>query len=106
MRTSPMESEIRRRLKDYLSGRLSIQAFQEWFVPATWDIEKQASENLRRLVYGIELRLAEYTNGHWSPAELKDYLQPLAGPNGKRAPLRIKAGGKRRKAKLPVLKKK
>ena len=106
MRTSPIENEIRRNLKAYLAGRLSLKAFQEWFVPATWDIEKQAMPNVRRLVYAIELRLAEYTNGHWSPAELKDYLQPLAGPNGKRAPLRIKAGGKRRKAKLPVLKKK
>lgn len=104
MRASPIEKEIREKLSDYLSGTLSIQAFQEWFIPATWNIEKHASENLRKLVYGVELRLAEYTNGHLSPNELKVYLKSLA--NGKAGSGKSASKAKRKKPKLQVQKRK
>lgn len=70
------EAQIRKRLIAYLTGKTSLQAFQEWFVPATWHIETGAPARLQELVYGVKLRLAEYTSGHWSKADLRIKLLP------------------------------
>ena len=75
---SPLSTapEIREHLARYLNGELSLATFQESFVPAMWELDL-AAEPLRALYGGIELALAEYTNGDWTEDELRLLLRPL-----------------------------
>src|SRR5579862_1931524 len=56
--------EIRVALREYLEGRMTLHAFEDWFVSHTWNVRQFAHPSLNDLVYEVELRLAEYTNGH------------------------------------------
>jgi hypothetical protein len=69
-----LAEHVRKMLVRYLTKRMSLRAFCQWFVPATWDIDNWASPRLRELVYGIKLRIGEYTSGYWSEEELRDKL--------------------------------
>jgi hypothetical protein len=74
-----LELEIREQLIRYLAaGTASLREFRDWFDAATWDIEEQAiSQFTSGLAAEIELRLAEYANGHLSEEELRAQLRPL-----------------------------
>jgi hypothetical protein len=93
------ETLIRKKLDAFLAGKTSLEAFRRWFVPATWDVDEWASPRLQQFVYGIKLRLAEYSNNHWSKTELREKLLPfvtsLGRTNGKHGP---KPGRPRRAA--------
>jgi site-specific recombinase XerC len=71
-------TEMRTRLARYLSGEASLREFDEWFVPATWDVEKTRDQAAIDLAYEIILRLAEYSDGDCTEVQLKDLLRPLA----------------------------
>jgi len=77
MQNHPNEILIKRHLLRYLLGEISLRHFRRWFVPATWHVEEWAPVPLQDLVYGIKLRLAEYTSGHWSEAQLRELLLPF-----------------------------
>ena len=65
-------------LVDYLTHREDLTAFRNWFDSATWDLHATGIEtNSADLAAEVELRLAEFTNGHWSEEELRRKLQPL-----------------------------
>jgi len=64
--------DLKNNLLDYLAGERSLARFQEWFIPAGWNIDP--SNETSRFVNEIELRLAEYTNGHLIEDELKKAL--------------------------------
>jgi len=70
--------EIRDRLAQYLDGEISLGQFEEWFVPVAWGVPRTANECTLALVGEIELRLAEFSSGHWTEPELRTKLQPLA----------------------------
>jgi hypothetical protein len=72
-------SEIRFRLADWLAGDRSLDEFDDWFVPATWDIHNSGDSEAEVLTDEIELRLSEYTDGVLSPEDLKRELSALAG---------------------------
>lgn len=74
---TPLDSRIRHRLARYLTGDITLRRFDEWFVPATWDVDKSGDQPTIDLTYEIILRLAEYSNGDCSEAQLKDLLRPL-----------------------------
>jgi hypothetical protein len=85
-----LDIEIREQLIEYLEGHATLAAFQEWFVPIAWkEASSRAVGPTKDLISGIELRLAEFTNGHWTENELKDRLAELPytatltyGPDG------------------------
>ncbi len=77
MKQELTEDQIRKQLSRYIAGKISLQAFRDWLVPATWDVDKWPAASLRNLVYEIKLRLAEYTSGHWSEMDLREKLSPL-----------------------------
>jgi hypothetical protein len=72
-----MKNEILVMLTNYLSGRISREQFEDWFIPATWDASGIEDPDTLRLVRRIKLRLAEFLNGDWSEDELRDNLSTL-----------------------------
>lgn len=56
---------------------MSLSAFEEWLIPATWNLEKSEHPSLVDLVSQIKLLLAESSSGHWSEAELRERLLEL-----------------------------
>lgn len=75
---SSFEPDLRSWLAAYVSGRVSLREFQEWFVPRAWIIDADADPNQAELAGHIELLLAEWSNGHWTEDELKDKLSRYA----------------------------
>lgn len=72
-----LESEIRQQLARYLAGQSTLNEFQDWFVPRSWNFHKNADPSLQRLVSSLELAIAEFTNGDWSSQELRGILNLL-----------------------------
>ena len=68
--------EIRQQLARYVDGGSNLNQFEDWFVPATWNIPKGDVVAIE-LARDVELRLAEHTNGHWTEIELKEKLLGL-----------------------------
>ena len=66
--------EIRQRLSMWLDGEISRAQFEDWFVPATWDVHKSGDANLEKLVDEIELYLSEYSDGYLSKQQLRDAM--------------------------------
>lgn len=75
---SEAENEIRSKVQALIDGDLPSQAFQSWFVPALWNSE-ELDPAADELASEIELRLAEYSRGHWSEDELKNLLARFVG---------------------------
>ena len=76
-------AEIRQRVRELVDGRVSLREFQAWFLPATWELS-EAEPIAEDLTAEIELRLAEFSNGHWTESEL---IAILAG-------LQVSVGGR------------
>lgn len=69
--------EIRQQLTRLLAGEVSLDEFQDWFVPCTWNIHLTGDTEARELAYEIKGVLAEY--GEDCPelrAELSSVLNP------------------------------
>jgi hypothetical protein len=75
--TGAIDLEIRDRLARYLNREISLDEFEEWFVPVAWSIEQARNPRAIELAGELELRLAEFSNGHWTEAELRSKLEPL-----------------------------
>lgn len=71
------EELARRKLARYLADRISLRQLNHWLVDVITSLDGRADRGLRDLVYGIELRIAEYTSGVWTEAELRGKLAPL-----------------------------
>ena len=74
---SSLLSEIRDHLRQYLSREITLDAFRDWFDAETWDIIDKCPAATQQFAGEIELRVAEFTNGHLSETELRTMLQNL-----------------------------
>jgi hypothetical protein len=72
-----LDIEIREKLASYLAGEISLADFEDWFVPASWNVVPSGNQAAANLVYEIEIWLAEFSDGFWREEELKNSLQPL-----------------------------
>lgn len=72
-----MELLIRDWLARYLAGQISLGEFHDWFIPATWDLGATGDASARTLAHQVQLRLAEFSSGHWTEEELQRQLAPL-----------------------------
>lgn len=68
------EEVLQQTLNDYLAKRMTFQEFQDWFVPTTWDLDESSPLALQKLVYRIELLMAEYTGAYWTEDEFRKRL--------------------------------
>ena len=69
-----LDYNIRERLADYITGKISLREFEDGFFSETWDIDDADNQTLANLVYGIKLRLAEYSHGDWTETDLRNML--------------------------------
>jgi hypothetical protein len=68
--------EVREELTKFLAHAQTLDALNEWLGRNTWNIHRESSL-VRDLVGAIELRLAEFSNGHCNQEELREYLAAL-----------------------------
>lgn len=72
-----LDLEIHDQLVRYLAKEISLDDFRDWFDAATWDLERAGgSQETWALAGEIELRLSEFSNGHWTEEELQKKLLP------------------------------
>jgi hypothetical protein len=79
---------VRHALGSLLADEIPLREFQAWFAPVAWGLGSTSANPLTRRV---ELRLAEFTSGDWTEAELR--LRLAEEMFGKRA--HIGSGGER-----------
>lgn len=73
-----LDLEIYNQLVDYLGGEKPLKEFRDWFDASTWQMhELGANRDAVELASEIELRLSEFSYGHWTEAELRNKLMPL-----------------------------
>jgi hypothetical protein len=72
-----LETTIRRHLVRYLAGQMSIDAFTDWLVGATWNIQNSGDAGASRLAYSVEHVLAEASDGLLTLDELRAELRGL-----------------------------
>jgi hypothetical protein len=75
--SEPTLQDVQNHLAAYLSGKTSLSRFREWFDVETWDLDLATETPLGQAVGEIELRLAEFTNGHRTEDDLRHMLQQL-----------------------------
>lgn len=72
-------SDIRSKVASVVAGDLTIRQFEDWFVPATWDVERSADQDAIRLAHQVLHQVSEYEGGLWNDDEflrqLRDLLQ-------------------------------
>lgn len=66
----PNVYQIREKLSDWINGKISLAEFEDWFVPATWNVHRSGDEAAENLVDEIELNLSEYSGGYLSREQL------------------------------------
>lgn len=76
--SSSLNFNIRERLAAYLAGEIALHDFEDWFFSATWDVDHVDDAALVDLVYGIKLRLAEFSHGDWTEDQLRSFLRSIS----------------------------
>ena len=52
--------EIREKLGELLSHRMSLDDFEAWFAPYSWNIHKNGDTEAQKLAYAIEHQLSQF----------------------------------------------
>lgn len=70
-------SQIKEQLAQFLDGKNTLDAFEDWFVQNTWNIHLSGSAAAEALTFAIEESLSEHSSGHISEKELRQELSEL-----------------------------
>jgi hypothetical protein len=76
-------SQIREQLANFLVGRISLDAFENWFAQNTWNIHKSGSVAAEDLTFAIEGSLSEFSSSHIDERELRAELFQILGSENK-----------------------
>lgn len=77
MSTTDLGLEVRRQLRRYIAGQLTLGDFATWLAPVALCVFEAEHTPTEDLVAEIQLRLAEYTSGHWTEEDLRRLLRPV-----------------------------
>jgi hypothetical protein len=77
-----LDLEISYRVARYITGGDSLAEFRRWLLPVVWDIAEPGSDEVSQLASRIELRLAEFMNGHWTEDDLRTHFALLVPATG------------------------
>ena len=69
-------AQILDRIDQYLDTQLSLDAFEDWFSTASWDIHKQNDQSLIDFVFAIEALLSQY---HLEGQDESNFREKLKG---------------------------
>lgn len=72
------DSDIRSEIGRFLAGEITLDQFENWLVPRSWNVHQWGSVETQQLAYAIELGLAEHEIGHLSDEDLRKELHQLA----------------------------
>lgn len=72
------EADIYEALVRFLAGEISLDDFEDWFVQQSWNMDLDSDESAQQLASAIELKLAEYSNGHLSNNELSSFFREIS----------------------------
>lgn len=77
-------SQIREKIEQYLSARIDLDCFEDWYVRATWDMHRWGSRAAELLAFAVEESLSEHSSGHISQDELRRELSDLLVADNRR----------------------
>jgi hypothetical protein len=69
--------DLQHRVSQYLSNACTLDEFRDWFDDETWGLAAESDSPARRIAGEIELRLAEFTNGHRTEDDLRYHFESL-----------------------------
>ena len=72
-----LSASIRDQITALLADRISLLAFQDWLVGATWDVEQHADPQAAELAYGAKLALADLSRDDITQSEFRDRMSEL-----------------------------
>lgn len=75
--------EIREWLERYVKSQVSLEEFEDWFLPATWD-DSKTDGRVRQLAAEVRLYLAEVDRGDRSEEQLRRALAELVTRSARR----------------------
>ena len=89
--------EVRNRLADAIEGQLSFDEFEDWLVQCSRNVHQSKDFDLQRLVFAIELPLAERSSGHLDDEGLLRELRTVLSVvpvnlETEAAPIAVKSG--------------
>jgi hypothetical protein len=64
---------IQQHVMQYLSGVASLSEFEDWFVPALWDLDGE-NEDTRKLAGTVHIFISEFSRGDRTLQELREGL--------------------------------
>jgi hypothetical protein len=70
---SEVELGIQQHLMQYLSGVVSLSDFENWFVPAMWEIDDE-DECTRKLAGTVHILISEFSRGDRTLKSLREGL--------------------------------
>jgi hypothetical protein len=56
-----LQSGIQEHVSRYLRGEISLQDFEDWFVPVMWDLAEGEDSEARRFAGSVGNLIAEFT---------------------------------------------
>ena len=63
----PIDAQIRMNLARYFAGEMTLDEFENWFVPATWDIERRGNPAAESLAADVLFALSQGTlSAEWA----------------------------------------
>ncbi|MBI4507942.1 MAG: hypothetical protein HY691_20640 [Chloroflexi bacterium] len=66
--------QIRVELARYLDGEISLEQFEDWFLPATWNVHLAGEDEAANLAYDIDAVLAQASSERWPETRIKAAL--------------------------------
>ena len=72
-----MIQQILQQLDKFIRGDTSQEDFENWFLPATWNLKPKSDAITHDVAAAITLALAEFDSGHLDSSELKQRLREV-----------------------------
>jgi len=75
--STSLDARIHEHIERYLGRSISLSEFEDWLVPATWDVRHSEDASAGHVSAQILLHLAEHSDGWLSEAELRQRLREM-----------------------------
>jgi hypothetical protein len=74
--------EIREQVVQYLQNQITLTDLNDWLTQRSWNMHLDSPLDAQHFAAAVELRLAEYSEGHLSREQLQDALIDLVRSSG------------------------